>query len=469
MIPIASFAGKTVAVFGLARTGGATARALMQGGAAVIAFDDNGVRVEEARAQGLPVQDLRKADWGAIDALVLSPGVPLTHPQPHWTVDLAHHAGVPVIGDLELFCMERRRLAPSSPLIAITGTNGKSTTTALIAHLLAEAGADAAMGGNIGEAILTLPPPAPARHHVLECSSFQIDLAPGIDPFVGIHLNLTPDHLDRHGTMENYAAVKERLITGVQENGTAIVGVDDSYSAAIADRAERAGKHVLRVSVRNPVTEGVTWAGGQLILSQAGADTPLFGLDGIETLRGAHNGQNAAAAAAAMLTLGFSTDTIERGMRGFKGLAHRMEPVARIGRVRFVNDSKATNAESAKRALRSYGNVFWIAGGLAKEGGLGDMTDFLPHIAKAYLIGEAAEDFALTLKDGASFTISKTLDVALGEAARDAASSGLPEPTVLLSPACASFDQFKDFEARGDAFRSMVLALVPENGAGPGA
>lgn len=462
MIPVASFAGKTVAVFGLARTGLPTVQALMDGGAAVIAFDDSRARVAEAASQGLPVRDLRAADWSAIDALVLSPGVPLTHPQPHWTVDMAHNAGVPVIGDLELFCMERRRLAPSSPFVAITGTNGKSTTTALMAHLLAEAGVDVAVGGNIGEAILTLPPPAPARHHVLECSSYQIDLAPGIDPLIGIHLNLTPDHLDRHGTIENYAAVKERLIAGVQEKGTAIVGVDDSHSAAIADRADRAGKRLMRISVRNPVTEGVTWADGQLVLSQAGADTPLFSVGDIETLRGAHNGQNAAAAAAAMLALGFSAETTERGMRSFKGLAHRMEPVARIGRVRFVNDSKATNAESAKRALGTYDTIFWIAGGLAKEGGLGDMTDFLPHIAKAYLIGEAAEDFALSLKDAVPFTISKTLDVAVGEAARDAASSGLPEPTVLLSPACASFDQFEDFEVRGDAFRSMVQALAPK-------
>src|ERR1700678_356152 len=253
MIPITTFAGKKVAVFGLGGSGLIAASALFAGGADVVGWDDGPDRIAHAASAGIPVADLRELDWSRIAALVLAPGVPFTHPAPHWAVGLAGAMAVEVIGDIELFCRERRAHAPDAPFVAITGTNGKSTTTALIAHLCAQAGYDAQLGGNIGTAILSLEPPKAGRVHVIECSSFQIDLAPGIDPSVGILINLTEDHLDRHGTMGNYGAVKERLIAGAQKTGTAIVGVDDNWCQAVADRAEHAGQHVVRVSVRRPL------------------------------------------------------------------------------------------------------------------------------------------------------------------------------------------------------------------------
>ncbi len=255
MIPVTTFAGKKVAVFGLGGSGLVSASALLAGGADVVAFDDDAQSVAKANAAGIPTADLRDVDWSKIAALVLAPGVPLTHPAPHWIVALAHKAGVAVIGDIELFCRERAKLAPGAPFVAITGTNGKSTTTALIAHLAASAGMDAQLGGNIGTAILSLQPPLAGRVHVIECSSYQIDLAPSLDPSVGILINLSEDHLDRHGTMAHYAEVKERLVAGVPSNGTAIVGVDDDWCRAIADRLEQAGKRVVRISVRQELSD----------------------------------------------------------------------------------------------------------------------------------------------------------------------------------------------------------------------
>src|SRR5215208_3618968 len=304
MIPVTTFAGKTVAVFGLGGSGLASCHALRAGGAEVIAGDDDGKKIAQAAQDGFATADLHQLDWPSIAALVLTPGVPLTHPAPHWSAKLAHAAGVEVIGDIELFCRERNRHAPSAPFVAITGTNGKSTTTALTAHLLASAGHDVQLGGNIGTAILSLAPPSPERVHVIEVSSYQIDLAPTLNPSVGILLNITEDHIDRHGTLANYAAVKERLVAGVQQDGTAIVGVDDDWCRAIADRTESAGKRVVRVSVRGPLPDGVHVEGERIILSTDGTRRPVAGLDHIGSLRGLHNAQNAACATAAVLGLG---------------------------------------------------------------------------------------------------------------------------------------------------------------------
>src|SRR5271156_1647621 len=257
MIPITSFAGKKVAVFGLGGSGLIAASALFSGGADVVGWDDSAARIAHAASAGFPVGDLRDLDWSRIAGLVLTPGVPLTHPAPHWSVGLARAMAVEVIGDIELFCRERRAHAPDASFVAITGTNGKSTTTALIAHLCAGAGFDTQLGGNIGTAILSLEPPQRGRVHVIECSSFQIDLAPSIDPSIGILINLSEDHLDRHGSLANYGAVKERPIAGVQRGGTGVVGVDDNFCQAVADRAEQAGTTVTRVSVRRPLAYGV--------------------------------------------------------------------------------------------------------------------------------------------------------------------------------------------------------------------
>lgn len=459
MIAVSGFRGRRVAVFGLGGSGLATARALAAGGAVPVCFDDGEAGREAARKAGLSVADLRQEDWSQIAALVLAPGVPLTHPQPHWSVELARQHGVEVIGDVELFLRERRRIAPDAPLVAITGTNGKSTTTALISHILKSAGRDAQMGGNIGVPILELAEPAPSRIHVIECSSYQIDLAPSIDPSVGILLNITPDHLDRHGTLEHYAAVKERLIAGSR---LAVVGVDDAMSAAVADRADRAGTPVRRISARHPVADGIHADGSVLRLDEGGAQSVFADLAPILSLRGAHNAQNACAAVATCRALGLSAEEIRAGLASFPGLAHRMEMVGRAGRVLFVNDSKATNADAAERALASYSRIYWIAGGRAKAGGIESLRPWFGRIAKAYLIGEAAKDFAATLAGHVETQMSGTLDAAVAAAARDAARDGAAEPVVLLSPACASFDQFPNFEARGRAFAEAVRGIVPK-------
>jgi UDP-N-acetylmuramoylalanine--D-glutamate ligase len=295
--------------------------------------------------------------------------------------------------------------------------------------------------------------------HVIECSSYQIDLAPSLGPSVGILINLSEDHLDRHGTMQNYAAVKERLVAGVPEDGTAIVGVDDEWCEKIAARLAQAGKRVVQISVRRKLSHGLYVENGRIMRAQGGDAAPVAELGGIGSLRGLHNAQNAACAAAAALALGLDQAAIETGLQSFPGLAHRMEQVGRRGAVLFVNDSKATNADSAAQALACFHDIFWIAGGRPKTGGIESLRTFFPRISKAYLIGEAADQFADTLSGAAPHEIAGTLDQALAAAARDAAASSANEPVVLLSPACASFDQYRNFEIRGDAFRALVQAL----------
>lgn len=458
MIRVTAFSGQRVALFGLGGSGLATARALAAGGADVTAWDDSLSALDKARAARISVADLRGLDWRSLAAFVLSPGVPLTHPEPHWTVAYANAANVPIMGDVDLFFQERALVAPAAPVVAITGTNGKSTTTALTAHLSAAAGRPTDVGGNIGTPVLELGPIAAHRTTVIECSSYQIDLAPHAAPTVAIHLNLTPDHLDRHGTFEHYGAVKAKLLAGVPAGGTVVCGIDDAPSAAMADAAERRGARVERISVAHAVTRGYVARGTTLIRVRDGAEELVADLAGIGSLRGAHNAQNALAAVAAVSALGVSDAEIRAGLATFPGLDHRMQGIARLGRVLFVNDSKATNADAVEKALSSYEAIHWIAGGKAKAGGIEPLRPYFPRIAKAYLIGEAAGPFAETLR-GVPHVICGTLDRAVAEAAADARASHADEPVVLLSPACASFDQFPNFEVRGRAFKDLVRAL----------
>jgi UDP-N-acetylmuramoylalanine--D-glutamate ligase len=461
MTPATSFTGRTVALFGLGGSGLFSAQSLKAGGAEVIAFDDSAASLAKAQVAGVTTADLCSLDWSKVAALLLAPGVPLTHPEPHWSVQLAQSAGVEVIGDIELFCRERRKLAPRSPFVAITGTNGKSTTTALIAHILRSAGKDVQMGGNIGTAILSLAPPAADRFHVIECSSYQIDLAPSIDPSVGILINLSPDHLDRHGSMEHYASVKERLVANSE---IALVGVDDEFSDEIGRRwSGRDKPAVIPVSAARELVWGYFVRGTQIVskgYDKAPDQAELLGdLAGIGSLRGRHNAQNAAFASGAAWHCGLSPAEIARGLKTFPGLAHRMEQVGRQGNVLFVNDSKATNADSAAQALVCFNDIFWIAGGKPKAGGINPLAEFFPRIRKAYLIGEAAADFARTLDGKVAYEMAGTLDRAVAASARDAGEASVDDPVVLLSPACASFDQYPNFEVRGTAFRDLVLAL----------
>jgi UDP-N-acetylmuramoylalanine--D-glutamate ligase len=461
MTPVTCFDGKHAAVFGLGGSGFVAAQALVAGGANVTVWDDNEHAREKARAAGLRIENLALADWTSFASLVLSPGVPLTHPAPHWTVQMASKAGVEIIGDIELFCRERRKIAPASPLIAITGTNGKSTTTALAAHLFQSFKFKVEVGGNIGTPILALAPPSKDRVHVVEISSFQIDLAPSLDPAVGVLLNVTPDHLDRHGTMESYAAIKARLL---EKADLAVTGMDDAITAAIATERMKTGRKTTCISMTKTAikycNDYLFLDGTCLMRQSAGKLAMVADLAGIAALRGRHNGQNTAAAVAALGPLGLDCGQVEKCLRSFPGLAHRLEEVGRKGKVLFINDSKATNANAAEKALLSFEKVFWIVGGRAKAGGIEPLRALFGKVVKAYLIGEATELFAKTIGDAFPFERCGTLDTAVLAAARDAQLSDLEEPVVLLSPASASFDQFADFEKRGDWFRTIVKALL---------
>ena len=452
MFAATAFKGRRVAVFGLARSGLACVEALLMGGADVLAWDDAEASVDKARAGGVPVADLRGADFSGLDSLVLSPGVPLTHPAPHWTVQRAGHAGIEVIGDTEVFA--RQIAGTGARMVAVTGTNGKSTTTALIGHVLSAAGLDAHVGGNIGKAVFLLPPPAAGRIYVLELSSYQIDLMPSLKPDAGILMNLTPDHLDRHGSMEHYAEVKGRMFARQGPGDCAIVSVDDDWCRAIAEAAA-ARTEVVRFSVRDTAAT-VSAPGGVL---RDVRDGGTINLNGMRALRGAHNWQNACAAYAAARAMGLSGGQIAAAMASFPGLAHRMEEVGRIGAVAFINDSKATNADAAEKALKSFARVYWIAGGLAKSGGIEPLAPLFGRVAKAYLIGQDAPAFARTLDGKVPYEQCGMLGMAVTAAARDAARDGCGEAVVLFSPACASFDQFSDYEARGAAFRDLVKGL----------
>jgi UDP-N-acetylmuramoylalanine--D-glutamate ligase len=458
MIPVTIFAGRDVAVLGLGLSGLSSARALRAGGATPILWDDKVSAREEAESQGFTVSDLRDADWSLFAALILAPGIPLTHPEPHWSVARARNANVEVIGDIELFFRERARARAPGKVVVITGTNGKSTTAALTAHLLSAAGKPVALGGNIGKAVLDLDPLAPDLTYVLELSSFQIELTPSLSPDAAALLNITPDHLDRHGTLANYARIKSLVFAGLGPDATAVIGVDDAPSRAIADRLK--GPFALsRIAIGCKVETGIFVVDGVLHEMEGGNERARIDLSGIGSLRGAHNWQNAAAAYALARSQGLSTAAIAEGLKSFAGLSHRMEQVARRGKVLFVNDSKATNADAASKALASFTDIYWIIGGRQKEGGLAGLEPFYPRIARAYLIGEAAEAFARQLGNAVDHVHCGTLAHAVEAAAKDASRSEAKEPVVLLSPACASYDQFENFAKRGDAFRELVLEL----------
>lgn len=445
MITSPAFRGKRYAVFGLARTGRATVAALAASGAEVIAWDDN-PDARAAVADEATLADLMTVDLAGLDGLVLSPGIPLhTHP----LALKARQAGVKLIGDIELFAIARGALPPHR-VVGVTGTNGKSTTTALIHHILKTAGMDARLGGNIGLPILAQEPPATGGIFVLELSSFQIDLTMSLACDVAVLLNLTPDHLDRHGDMGGYAAAKERLFTMQEPSGTAVIATDDEYTGAIA-RNVRA--KLVEVSATRPLSAGIAVVGGTATIDGA----PFGAQAEWPTLAGPHNAQNAAAAIGAALALGVSRADILKGLATYPGLPHRMEQVADRDGVRFVNDSKATNPTSCAPALAAYPAIHWILGGVAKTKELDACLPHLGHVRAAYVIGDAGPMFAGLLRDqGVPVVESGTLAAAV----KAAAAAARPGEVVLLSPACASYDQFRDFEARGDAFRAAVEGLV---------
>jgi len=463
MIPITEFKGRDVAVFGLARTGLATARALTAGGARVHAWDDNDVTRANAVAAGVPVSDINSRDWRTFAALVLSPGVPLTFPEPHRVVTLADATGVPIVSDIELFARAVNALpATQRPkLIGVTGTNGKSTTSALIAHILKEAGKDVRLGGNIGAAILELAPLHAGAYYVIELSSYQLDLTSSLRVDAAVWLNITPDHLDRHGDMNAYVAAKKRIFLNQGAADWAIVGVDDAYGAQLCTELTRAAvQHVAPISSGQALGRGVSALDGKIIDALSTRSEVTADLAQASALAGKHNAQNAAAAYAATRALGVDPRIIAAALTTFGGLPHRLERAATVEGVRFVNDSKATNANAAAQALAVYPRVYWIAGGVAKDGGIEDLAQFYPRIAKAYLIGQSAGDLSDTLRGKVPVSMAGHLEAAVRMAFNDARASGEPHPVVLLSPACASFDQFKSYEDRGDQFKAFVAGLA---------
>jgi UDP-N-acetylmuramoylalanine--D-glutamate ligase len=445
MIAVFPFEGIKTAVLGLGKSGLVAAKALIKGGAEVLAWDDDAKKRETAAAQGIPIVDLGAADLSDVPSLILSPGIPHTWPTPHPTVARAKAAGLEIIGDIELLARTQREAG----WVGITGTNGKSTTTALIGHILSVTGRDVAVGGNLGTPALALDDVRAGGLYVLEMSSYQLELTISVTWDVAVLLNITPDHLDRHGGMEGYAAAKKRIFHRQTSPRAAVIGVDDPICREIHDELVRVGDQiVIPISAEGPVKGGV-WAEGGFLVDDG---VKVLELARAERLPGKHNWQNIAAAWAACKHLGAQPAQIAAAITTFAGLAHRQELVAETGGVKWINDSKATNAEATEKALACYDAIWWIAGGLSKEGGIASLAPYFPRIRHAYLIGKAAEEFARTLEGKVPYTIVGTLDRAV-EAARAAAPTGA---TVLLSPACASWDQFASFEARGDAFRRLV-------------
>ena len=457
MITLSSLSDRPVAVLGLGRSGLATARALVESRIPVWAWDDNVKARNDAENEGIPLVDLYQRDLSETDALVLSPGIPLTHPSPHPLLKSAREAGCDVIGDGELLF----KAQPEAFYIGITGTNGKSTTTALIGHILQSAARDCEIGGNLGTPMLSLRPLGADSVYVLEMSSFQLELNPSMVFDVAVLLNISPDHLDRHGDMDGYVAAKRLIFRDQGPDATAVVGVDDDYSRAIfAGLPETSRARRVAVSGYQRAIGGV-YAEERTLYDDTGAGDPrpVFGLDLARALPGEHNAQNASAAYAAARATGIESKTTCDALRTFPGLAHRQEVVAVIDGVAYVNDSKATNPEAAARALACYQNIYWIVGGRPKEGGLGPVDPFLKNVRHAFLIGEAMDTFAVALDGQVHVSRSGDLETAVGAARSMAGRDGEDDAVVLLSPACASFDQFKSFEVRGDAFRSHVEAF----------
>lgn len=465
MIPVQGVENQTIAVLGLGRSGQATVKALLAGGAHVLAWDDGADTRAHAEAEGIALRDLtRENNWDGIHGLIVSPGIPHLYPKPHPAIAIALDLGVPVDNDIGLFfrsfgSSDWDSFDTPPRVIAVTGSNGKSTTTALIHHILTEAGRRTQMGGNIGTGVLSLEPAEDGEVVVLELSSYQTDLARSLTPDIAVFTNLSPDHLDRHAGPGGYFAAKRRLFA---EGGPdrAVIGVDEIEGRYLANQLiERPeDDRVIRVSVGRKL-DGPGWAvwarKGFLSEYRKGRQVASIDLREVKGLPGAHNHQNACAAYAATRALGLAPREIERALHSFGGLPHRSQTIAEINGVRWVNDSKATNVDSAEKALLAFQNIRWIAGGLGKEGGISPLIPHLGNVVKAYLIGHSARDFALEIGQNVPYEILETMDQAVAMAHADAQ----PGDTVLLAPASASFDQYQSFEKRGEHFIQLVNAL----------
>ena len=452
MIDLTVLKGASFVVLGLARSGLATVRALKAAGIECIAWDDNASSREAAEAAGARVIEPAAIDWSGISALVISPGIPSTLPKPHAAATAARAAGKPIICDVELLA----RAQPDARFIAITGTNGKSTTTALIGHIIREAGLRCEVGGNIGRGALDLAPLGEGGLYVLELSSYQLELLQTFRAHIAVWLNITPDHIDRHGDLAGYVAAKRNIFARQRTGDCAVIGTEDEASRAVAaEMSARSGIACVKVALDRPVAGGVSYRAGMLV----DADGYTADFSDVPTLPGDHNAQNAACAWAVCRWLDVPREAIVAGLRSYPGLPHRQERVASVGDVIYVNDSKATNADATARALSSYRGIYWILGGQAKEGGVAPLAPYFDRIHHAFLIGEATELFAGQLDGKLPYTRCGDLKSALDAAHALAQREATGQAVVLLSPACASWDQWKSYEHRGDAFRAMARAL----------
>ncbi len=462
MIDLFFFKGYPVAVMGLARSGLASAVALKASGATVWAWDDSPVRRAEAEAAGVPLVDLYQADLAGAAALVLAPGIPHSFPEANPVAARARAAGTEIIGDIELLA----RSEHDATWIGITGTNGKSTTTSLIGHILKLTGRPVAVGGNLGTPVLSLPPMGASGTYVLELSSYQLELTFAAPFSVAVMLNITPDHLDRHGGLDGYIRAKtlmfeQKPVAASDRVPTAVIGVDDEPSREIFRALERRDDlTVIPIAVEHRVAGGVYTRHGVLIDDTESKSVEILDLRTLPALPGRHNWQNACASYATARAVGVHPDLIARSITSFPGLAHRQQRVGQLEGVIFINDSKATNADAAGKALDCYHDIYWILGGKAKDGGLSGLEPLMGHVRHAFLIGAASESFAAWLEGQVQYTTCGTLDVAVRKAAEMALAERRPGACVLLSPACASFDQFTDFEARGAAFAAHVAEFV---------
>ena len=456
MIDLSPLSERVFAVLGLGRSGLAAATSLLASGKEVWAWDDEVAARDVAASRGVPLVDLHRRDLAGLSTLVLSPGIPHTHPQPHPVVARLQESGCANIGDVELLLQCQRE----AKVVGVTGTNGKSTTTALIGHILKAAGCVVETGGNIGVPALELAPLGRGGIYVLELSSYQLELTPSLACRVAVLLNISSDHLGRHGGLDGYIAAKRRIFRGQGSNATAVIGIDDGVSRAIAaDMMKGPGPKIVTISGCRQ-TSGVFAVNGVLHEAAAGETfRHVLDLHRAPALPGEHNWQNAAAAVAVVRALGVAAEVAADAIKTFPGLAHRQEVVSRVGGVAYINDSKATNAEAAARALACYDAIYWIAGGRPKEGGLAAVAPHLERVRHAFLIGEAAPAFAQELDGKVPVTLSGDLEHAVAAARLHAERNGA-HAVVLLSPACASFDQFENFEARGDAFRALVEAIA---------
>lgn len=459
MIPLTSYRDREVGILGLGKTGIATAQALHASGARVYLWDDNPASAERLPV-GLASQMVPFAQWPweTLKAVVVSPGIPFTHPAPHPAITLARAHQVGLTSDIELLY----EACPEARYVTITGTNGKSTTTSLIGHILQQSGMTVQVGGNLGTPALAMQPLGKGGIYVLELSSYQLDLLQRTRFQVAVFLNISPDHLDRHGDMEGYVNAKRHIFARQQAEDVAIIGVDDAWSEAVArEMIAAAQQRVIPIMTTQQSDKGV-WVKQGVLHAPFHSQTTLD-LHMIETLQGQHNHQNAAAAYAACASVGCGHEQIAQAMQSYPGLAHRMQLVALQHHVRYVNDSKATNADAAEKSLGTYEPILWIAGGVPKAGGIDSLAPYFPRIRKAYLIGEAADAFAQTLQVHVPYVMCESLQQATQLAHEDALAMQ-PEPvTVLLAPACASFDQFNSFEHRGDVFCETVQALLNQH------